>query len=172
MPKTYADIQKQIQLLQKQADEARRREIAGVVGRIKEAIAFYELTPRDLGFAEAGVRVSSRVRHGAPKRTSGGPRFADGAGNTWSGRGPRPRWIKEALSSGKALEEFAVSSTQDAGGASLKQGATARKRASYKVAAKFRDQAGNSWSGRGSRPRWLKEALAKGESLESFAVQK
>lgn len=37
-------------------------------------------------------------------------------------------------------------------------------------AAKFRDNAGNTWVGRGPRPDWLKKALAAGRSLESFAV--
>ena len=40
-----------------------------------------------------------------------------------------------------------------------------------KVAAKYRDPAtGNSWSGRGLRPKWLSEALASGKSLSDFAV--
>jgi DNA-binding protein H-NS len=39
-----------------------------------------------------------------------------------------------------------------------------------KVAAKFRDKAGNNWSGRGSQPRWLRAALASGAKLEDFAI--
>jgi DNA-binding protein H-NS len=40
-----------------------------------------------------------------------------------------------------------------------------------KVAAKFRNQAtGDSWSGRGLQPRWLKTALASGKKLADFAV--
>jgi hypothetical protein len=45
--------------------------------------------------------------------TSGGHRivtvkFCDGAGNTWTGRGRRPKWLIEALAHGKRLEDFAV----------------------------------------------------------------
>jgi DNA-binding protein H-NS len=36
------------------------------------------------------------------------PRFRDAQGNVWVGRGPRPKWLREALASGKTLEEFAV----------------------------------------------------------------
>ncbi|WP_217704315.1 H-NS family nucleoid-associated regulatory protein, partial [Piscinibacter koreensis] len=40
-----------------------------------------------------------------------------------------------------------------------------------KVAAKYRNAStGESWSGRGLQPRWLKAALAGGQKLEDFAV--
>ena len=40
-----------------------------------------------------------------------------------------------------------------------------------KVAAKYRNSAtGDSWSGRGLQPKWLKAALASGRKLSDFAV--
>lgn len=40
-----------------------------------------------------------------------------------------------------------------------------------KVPAKFRNEAtGESWSGRGLQPRWLKAELASGKKLSDFAV--
>ncbi len=40
-----------------------------------------------------------------------------------------------------------------------------------KVAAKYRDAAtGDTWSGRGLQPKWLKAALASGRKLTDFAV--
>lgn len=39
-----------------------------------------------------------------------------------------------------------------------------------KVAIKYRDDAGNVWSGRGSQPRWLVAALAAGRALDEFRV--
>lgn len=40
-----------------------------------------------------------------------------------------------------------------------------------KVAAKYRDPAtGNTWSGRGLKPKWLAAALAEGKSLQDFAL--
>ena len=38
------------------------------------------------------------------------------------------------------------------------------------VAAKYRDDQGNQWTGRGLKPRWLTAALAAGRKLEDFAV--
>jgi DNA-binding protein H-NS len=39
-----------------------------------------------------------------------------------------------------------------------------------KVAAKYKGGPGETWSGRGRRPRWLEAALKKGGKLESFAI--
>ncbi|PTT91016.1 histone family protein nucleoid-structuring protein H-NS [Pelomonas sp. HMWF004] len=40
-----------------------------------------------------------------------------------------------------------------------------------KVAAKYRNQAtGETWSGRGLQPKWLKAAVAGGAKIEDFAV--
>jgi DNA-binding protein H-NS len=40
-----------------------------------------------------------------------------------------------------------------------------------KVAVKYRDAAtGNTWTGRGLQPKWLKSALADGKALADFEV--
>jgi DNA-binding protein H-NS len=36
--------------------------------------------------------------------------------------------------------------------------------------AKYRDESGNTWGGRGPRPQWLRDAIAGGKKLEDFAV--
>lgn len=46
----------------------------------------------------------------------------------------------------------------------------AKPRSGGKVAAKYRDAAGNAWSGRGLKPKWLTAALAKGAKLSDFAI--
>ena len=38
------------------------------------------------------------------------------------------------------------------------------------VAAKYKDDQGNQWTGRGLKPRWLTAALTAGRKLEDFAV--
>src|SRR5262249_36431445 len=54
------------------------------------------------------------------------------------------------------------------GSATRGRGASLKGR---KVAPKYRDRQGNTWAGRGARPRWLLAALKKGRKLESFAVK-
>jgi DNA-binding protein H-NS len=119
MEKTYTQIVQEIQSLQQQAQEVRQREVQDVINRMKEAIQVYGLTANDLGFeikpapAKRGRKPGTKVarKNGAAAKTKKPKRaaaYADGKGNVWSGRGPRPRWLKEALASGRALEEFSA----------------------------------------------------------------
>jgi DNA-binding protein H-NS len=39
------------------------------------------------------------------------------------------------------------------------------------VPVRYRDDKGNTWTGRGNRARWLVEALAQGKKLEDFLVK-
>ncbi len=60
-------------------------------------------------------------------------------------------------------------SLNDLSGKSTGRGSSAAK--GNKVAAKYRNTAtGESWSGRGLQPKWLKAALAAGRKIEDFAV--
>jgi DNA-binding protein H-NS len=109
MSKSLAQIQKEIDSLQREAERIRQKEIAGVVGRIKEAIATYGLSASDLGFKSGnGTKRPSEAATKAKAAVSRKPRFSDEAGNTWGGRGPRPAWFKAALAAGKKPEELAV----------------------------------------------------------------
>ncbi len=119
MSKTYEQIVQQIEALKAQAEKLRRVEIDGVVGRIKKAIFTYGLTPADLGFgaAVAGTKLSFKKKPG-PKRkgvkaaskpaSKGVVRFRDVNGNTWVGRGPRPKWLRDAIASGKTAQDFLI----------------------------------------------------------------
>ena len=54
---------------------------------------------------------------------------------------------------------------------SAKRGPKPRAGKGNKVAAKYRDAAtGDTWSGRGLQPKWLKAALGAGRKLTDFAV--
>jgi DNA-binding protein H-NS len=167
---TLAHIQKQIAALEAKAAKLREAEKAGVIARIKEAIEVYGIAPREL-YSSTPVKV---VKSKQKKTVVGGPRFADGMGNTWIGRGPYPQWVREALEAGKKLADFAVGG--GAAEAAAKKGSTktaaksASTRAKKPGPAKYKDRAGNSWSGRGPQPNWLKQALTSGKTLEDLRV--
>lgn len=60
---------------------------------------------------------------------------------------------------------------KDLGGKSPRGGSKQGANGGTKVAAKFRDSAtGETWSGRGLQPRWLKAALAGGKKITDVAV--
>jgi len=49
-------------------------------------------------------------------------------------------------------------------------GKAAKRKTRKKVAVKYRDKSGNTWTGRGSAPRWLVAAERAGKKREQFAV--
>ena len=169
MAKTLAQIQAQIEQLQRKADALKAKEIAGVVDRIHDAIAHYGLTTEDLfgahGVKRAGAKTGNPkavARKATSRRVRAGViRYRDSAGNAWTGMGPKPRWLQAALAAGQALEMFAVGASAHA---------TPPKSNKPVLAAKYKDDAGHIWSGRGPRPRWLTEALASGKTLAQMAA--
>ena len=112
MTKTYTQLRKQIDALSRDAERLKKIEVQDVVTRIKEAIETYGLTAADLGLggARRGPKPGFKRPGGkkAVKAAKAVVRFRDGDGNTWVGRGPRPGWLRDALASGKSLENFAV----------------------------------------------------------------
>lgn len=48
---------------------------------------------------------------------------------------------------------------------------TTKRSSGRKVAAKYSDGKGNTWSGRGLKPKWLASALGTGATLESFLIK-
>jgi len=115
MTKTYVQIQKQIETLQREADKLKRKEVDDVIAKIKEAIRVYGLTADDLSLdTRAGARrggVAKKRGRPATKGKSRGAstvKYRDESGNTWGGRGPRPQWLRDALGAGKTLQDFAV----------------------------------------------------------------
>lgn len=68
------------------------------------------------------------------------------------------------------MAEFGLTAADIAGKAPAVRAAGSGK-ATGKVAAKYRNAAtGESWTGRGLQPKWLKAALAAGAKIEDFAL--
>src|SRR4030095_14385499 len=105
MAQNYLQIQRQIEKLRREADSLRVVEVKGVVDRIKVAIAHYGLTAEQLGLIGRG-KAARKVNGKAKPVTHAAAKFSDGQAKEWSGRGPRPHWLREALSAGRSLEEF------------------------------------------------------------------
>ena len=186
MAQTYSQLQAQIAKLQAELETLRKAELAEVVAKIQVAISAYDITPEDL-FGSKSRTSSTPKSVAAPKPASKSKskfgltaKFGDATGNTWVGRGPHPTWLREALLKGKSLSDFALagakgSISMDAKTAvpkaAKKVAVTVEVKAPKKpVAAKYRDGMGNTWTGRGSQPRWLKQAVAAGKTLGQLKV--
>ncbi|MDR7336270.1 MAG: H-NS histone family protein [Roseateles sp.] len=114
----------QISKLQSQADSLRLKEKAGVVARIKEAIAHYGITPDELFGATHVKRGRAAAKVVAPVNKAHTPaapakkvrkakvasvaKYTDDTGRTWSGVGKRPNWFKDALAAGKTAEDLLI----------------------------------------------------------------
>jgi DNA-binding protein H-NS len=76
-------------------------ELTKRVAELKERLeALNEISKR-------GVRTTGRVR----SRLKGwkvSPKYRSASGETWAGRGARPRWLVRALKSGRRIEDFEV----------------------------------------------------------------
>ncbi len=116
------DLLAQKATLDRQIAETQRKERSAAIAHIKTLMEQYELTPADVGGASrrgrpagkkasvvAGKTAGAKTRSSSMKGTKVAPKFRNKAtGETWSGRGLQPRWLKAALSAGKKLNDFAV----------------------------------------------------------------
>ena len=107
MARTLARIQQEIDKLQQEAEKVKAKEVAGVIERIKAAIAFYSLTPADL-FLTRG-RPPGKAKKAAAKKVPSKAKYRDKeTGKTWTGHGKRPGWFVKAIEEGMKAEEMAV----------------------------------------------------------------
>lgn len=99
MPK-LAELLAQKASLEQQIASAQREERQAAIAQVKALMAEHGLTLADLG-----TRTKPKSGNGAKVAA----KYRDKAtGETWSGRGLQPRWLKAALASGKKLADFAV----------------------------------------------------------------
>ncbi|MBF6990853.1 H-NS family nucleoid-associated regulatory protein [Cupriavidus sp. IK-TO18] len=99
---TYEELLAQKQALEAQIEEARANEVPSVIGKIRELMLRYELSPEDIaprrhrdrpaGSSDAAVEKAPLL-----------PKYRDPkSGKTWSGRGRMPAWL------GKRPERFLI----------------------------------------------------------------
>ena len=86
---TYKELIEQRAALDLQIGQARERELDDAIAQVKALIANYDLTPKDVFPKNSGKRATegSRVQ----------PKYRNPVtGDTWTGRGKAPKWIKNA----------------------------------------------------------------------------
>jgi DNA-binding protein H-NS len=88
--------------LEKAIETTRKQERADAVAKVKALMSEYGLTVSDLAskasIKSSGVKGSKVAVKYRNKAT----------GETWSGRGLQPKWLKAALAAGRKIEDFAV----------------------------------------------------------------
>ena len=110
---------KQISIKQR---KQRRHNLAGLNfeslmdlrNQVDEALSGYRSTlERQLealgsSVASLGGKVARGMRGSRLKGTKVAPKFRSPKGETWAGRGAKPRWLVAAIKEGKKLEDFAI----------------------------------------------------------------
>jgi DNA-binding protein H-NS len=103
MPK-LTDLLAQKASLEKQIAAMQREERAAAIAQVKSLMSEHGLTLADLS---AGRKSGAKATNGSGKKVPAKYRNK-ATGETWSGRGLQPRWLKAALAGGKKLADFAV----------------------------------------------------------------
>lgn len=100
---TLQELLSQKEAIEREIELTKKRDRAEAIARVRSLMAEYGLTLADLG----GKAPT------APRKATGGakvpPKYRNAAtGDTWSGRGLQPNWLKAALASGRKLDDFKV----------------------------------------------------------------
>ena len=123
---TLSDLNRKIAKLQQQANAIKNKERKGIISQIRQAIVDYDLTFEDLFSADGSVvlqdrrprsgRQVSKISAGINKPRPVGSkshkpvpiRYRDNEGNTWTGRGKQPKWLRHLIEAGHDISEFKV----------------------------------------------------------------
>lgn len=98
-------LEKQSADLERQLQEARKAERASVISQIRQLLTQNELTVDDLGGQSSG----GKTRKTSTAGRAVAPKYRDPiTGNTWSGRGLKPKWVEAALATGKTLDQLKI----------------------------------------------------------------
>ena len=89
--------------LEKEIDATRKQERAEAVSKVRALMSQYGLTTADLS-----TKASTKAA-GSGKGGKVAIKYRNTAtGDTWSGRGLQPKWLKAALAAGRKIEDFSV----------------------------------------------------------------
>lgn len=93
----------QREALGRQIVAAKQAERAGAITEVKALMAAHGLSLADLGTRSAAATPKGNVA----KKVAAKYRN-NATGDSWSGRGLQPNWLKRALVDGRSLDEFKV----------------------------------------------------------------
>ncbi|MFN0183572.1 MAG: H-NS family nucleoid-associated regulatory protein [Aquabacterium sp.] len=109
---TLSKLMAQRAALEKKISEFQRANRAEGVAKVRALMGEYGLTAADLATRAAAPAPASKKATGKRGPTAGrkvAAKYRDKAtGNTWSGRGLQPKWLKQALAGGKKIDDFRI----------------------------------------------------------------
>lgn len=110
----YLSIIAQITELQKRADSLLLIEKQAAIEQINRLIANFSIHSDEITFAESNRHnAKSQVSLTSKQTRKVSPKYRDATGNTWTGRGKRPKWLENALKTGSTLDSLRIVSPAD-----------------------------------------------------------
>jgi DNA-binding protein H-NS len=102
---TLQELMAQREQLEQQIEQTKKHERGEAIEKVRALMAEYGLTAADLG-SRAPASKTKKTKAGGNKVPA---KYRNpSTGESWSGRGLQPRWLKAALASGRKLSDFAV----------------------------------------------------------------
>jgi len=93
----------QKEALEREIERTRQEDRADTIGKIRDLMDQFGLTSADL----AGKSGSKKTTAAKGNKVAAKYRNAS-TGESWSGRGLQPKWLKAALASGRKIAEFTL----------------------------------------------------------------
>lgn len=91
--------------IEKQIADAQREERSNAIAKVRSLMAEFGLTTADLAAKTGSARAAAAPK--APSKIA--PKYRNAAtGETWTGRGLQPKWLKSALAAGAKIEDFTI----------------------------------------------------------------
>lgn len=102
--------------LEKQIAEAQREHRSDAIAKVKAMMAEYGVTLSDITSGKSAAAPAMPAAKKAKVQGKSGnagkkvaPKFRNNAtGETWSGRGLKPKWMTAALAQGRSISDFAL----------------------------------------------------------------
>jgi DNA-binding protein H-NS len=97
--------------LEKQIADAQRTQRADAITQIKTLLAEYGLTLADISSSKPAKPAKTAAAPAPAKKVKAkvAAKYRNTAtGETWSGRGLKPKWLTAALATGKTLADFVI----------------------------------------------------------------
>ena len=100
-----AQLLEQKAALERQIADAQKEAKSTAIAQVKALMAEHGLTMADLATRAPAVAPKAKATGGAKVAI----KYRNAAtGDTWTGRGLKPKWLKAQLEAGKQLSDFAV----------------------------------------------------------------
>ncbi len=101
------ELEKQQAELNKQISDTLRAERSGVISQIKSLMADHGITVSDLSSKPGRPPKDPNAAETVTRKVA--PKYRNPeTGDTWSGRGLKPKWLSSALETGRSIEEFTI----------------------------------------------------------------